>query len=131
VLSWHAPAVRILVIDDYPGTAEAACILLRMLGHDCRPALTGAQAIGELASFEPDLVLVDLELPDIHGSDVAHHARELGSFVAVMSGHEPIDGTPRFADMFVTKPITLAGLRDVLAAAESRRAAGGGPDRSA
>src|SRR5215831_15276004 len=113
--------MRILVIDDYPGTAEATCILLRMLDHDCRPALSGAQAIGELASFDPELVLVDLELPDIHGSDIARHARERGMFVVVMSGHEPTNTLP-FADMFVTKPLTLETLRDVLAAAASRQA---------
>jgi DNA-binding response OmpR family regulator len=117
--------MRILVVDDYPGTAEATCILLRMLEHDCRPALSGAQAIVELGSFEPELVIVDLELPDIHGSDVALHARERGMFVVVMSGHEPTNNLP-FADMFVTKPITLETLRDVLAAATSRPAAGGG-----
>jgi len=123
--------MRILVIDDFPGTAEASCILLRMLGHDCRPALNGAQAIGELATFDPELVLVDLELPDVSGTDVARHARERGAFVVVVSGHEAPEGPTPFADMFVTKPLTLDCLRDVVAAATSRRAAGGGPDRSA
>ncbi len=133
MLSWHAPAekMRILVVDDFPGTAEAACILLHLLGHECRPALTGAQAIGALASFEPELVLVDLELPDVSGYDVARLARERGTFVAFTSGHEPADDVSRLADAFVTKPITLENLRDVLAAAASRRAAGGDPDRSA
>jgi CheY-like chemotaxis protein len=59
--------MRVLIVDDYPDTAETACELLRRAGHDCRSATCGAQALAVADSFEPELAILDIGLPDTDG----------------------------------------------------------------
>jgi DNA-binding response OmpR family regulator len=68
--------VKILLIEDHPGVAEISCRVLRELyGHEVRLATTGAEALKEAAAEVPDLVLVDLNLPDMSGYEVAQKLR--------------------------------------------------------
>ena len=66
---------RVLVVDDYVETAEMVCVLLEMIGCECRGAVTGAAAIELARTFAPELVLLDLWLADMHGSEVARLLR--------------------------------------------------------
>lgn len=66
---------RVLVVDDYVETAEMVCVLLEMLGCECAGVTTGAAAIELARTFAPDLVLLDLWLADMHGSEVARRLR--------------------------------------------------------
>jgi len=59
--------MRVLIVDDYPDTAETACELLRRAGHDCRGATCGAQALAVANEFSPELAVLDIGLPDIDG----------------------------------------------------------------
>ncbi|HEX8113745.1 MAG TPA: response regulator [Kofleriaceae bacterium] len=56
-----------LIVDDYPGTAETAGKLLRGAGHECRSARSGAEALVVADAFEPEVAILDIGLPDIDG----------------------------------------------------------------
>jgi DNA-binding response OmpR family regulator len=59
--------MRVLIVDDYPDTAETACELLRNAGNDCRSATCGAEALGVADAFKPELAILDIGLPDLDG----------------------------------------------------------------
>lgn len=67
--------LRVLIVDDYPGTAEVIATLVRSFGHTCRTAGTGRHALAEALELDPDVILLDLGLPDLSGFDVARALR--------------------------------------------------------
>lgn len=68
--------MKILLVEDHAGLAEISSRLLRELyGHEVRMAATGAEALRAASSAVPDLVLIDLNLPDMSGYDVARSLR--------------------------------------------------------
>ena len=65
---------RILIVDDDVGAADALASLLQSTGYgDARVANTGANALALAVEFVPTVALVDLELPDMSGYEVARH----------------------------------------------------------
>lgn len=69
------PKHRVLVVDDYPDAAETTCALLTMLGHACRFATCGVDALIEAAQFNPDIAILDIGLPDLSGFELARRLR--------------------------------------------------------
>jgi CheY-like chemotaxis protein len=67
---------RVLVVDDNVDSAEAIGRLLQLKGHDVRCAFDGASAITIAQQFGPDLILLDISLPDIDGYEVLRRLRE-------------------------------------------------------
>lgn len=65
---------RILVVDDTPGTRYATCRVLKHAGFETIEAATGAEAL-EQAKGPIDLILLDVQLPDIHGHEVCRRLR--------------------------------------------------------
>jgi CheY-like chemotaxis protein len=63
--------LRVLVVDDHRDSADSLGHLLTTLGHDARVAYGGADARAEAASFPPDVVLMDIEMPGEDGYAVA------------------------------------------------------------
>jgi two-component system CheB/CheR fusion protein len=59
--------MRVLIVDDYPGTAETAGKLLKAAGHECLSATSSAKALALADEFEPEVAIVDISLPDIDG----------------------------------------------------------------
>src|SRR5438128_12338022 len=83
--------MRVLIVDDYPGSVDASQLLLELLGHECRTAMDGASALQQFRAFEPDIVLLDIGLPDLSGYEVAREIRageQRGKrvFIAAMTG---------------------------------------------
>jgi signal transduction histidine kinase len=71
--------LRILVVDDEADIREMTLYLLTMWGHEVHTADSGEQAIAAAVALRPDLVMLDIGLPDINGYDVARRIRgELG-----------------------------------------------------
>ncbi|MCM2564530.1 ATP-binding response regulator [Janthinobacterium kumbetense] len=68
---------RILVVDDNRDAADTLAELLEMYGHTVRTAYTGAQAAERTLEFKPDIVFLDIGLPDTSGYDVAVKMRQL------------------------------------------------------
>ncbi len=67
---------RILVVDDNRNVAESVAILLRQSGHDVRTAHDGLEAVPMAATFRPDVVLLDIGLPNIDGYETARQLRQ-------------------------------------------------------
>ena len=70
------PKLRILVVDDYADTAETLAVWLRLAGHEVKSADSGAQALATAERFHPQVVLLDIGLPDMDGYEVAQALRQ-------------------------------------------------------
>jgi len=118
---------RILVVDDEPGLVHALAINLRAHGWDVTTALNGAGALDLAASWHPDVVLLDLGLPDISGLDVIAGIRGWSRVpIVVLSarqdGEDKVDALDAGADDYVTKPFAMNELLARLRAAVRRAA---------
>jgi len=67
---------RVLVVDDHLDTAHTLAILLRGMGHEVEFAINGYAAIEIARRFRPEIVLLDMLLPDLDGCEVARKLRE-------------------------------------------------------
>jgi signal transduction histidine kinase/CheY-like chemotaxis protein len=117
--------LRVLVVDDNVDAANLLAEALRDRAHEVAVTHDGTSALAEAAARVPDLVLLDLGLPDMNGHDVARRLREELSLkstrIVAVSGY----GREQFKDRsdeaglddHVVKPIDLAELDRVLAAA--------------
>jgi CheY-like chemotaxis protein len=67
---------RILVVDDNADAADALAFMLRAAGHDVNTANDGLEALSVSAAFRPQIVLLDLGMPNLNGYATAHRMRE-------------------------------------------------------
>jgi two-component system KDP operon response regulator KdpE len=117
---------RVLVVDDEPQILRALRINLRARHYEVHTAATGADALRTAAEHPPDLVVLDLGLPDMDGVEVIHGLRGWSSTpIVVLSGRtdstDKVEALDAGADDYVTKPF---GVDELLARmrAVSRRA---------
>jgi two-component system CheB/CheR fusion protein len=143
--STHAPEPepakyrhRVLIVDDYPDAAEATCMLFTRLGHLCRCALCGEHALDEARAFLPDIIILDIGLPDVSGYEVARTLRQRhgpGVYLAALTGWGQPEDRRRAIDagfdQHIVKPATAQVLCELVAAAERRRDQLGLPPPSA
>ena len=106
---------RVLVVDDDPQLLRALRITLRADGHDVVTAADGTTALHEAAAAHPDLVVLDLGLPDLDGTEVLAGLRPwFGGPVLVLSARadsrDKVDALDAGADDYVTKPFDMAEL---------------------
>jgi two-component system KDP operon response regulator KdpE len=106
---------RILVVDDEAQLRHA--IVRSLIGHDyaVREAEDGATAVREFSAFKPDVVLLDLVLPDVSGVEVCREIRRLRDtpiIVLSVLGEEraKIDALDAGADDYLTKPFGVGEL---------------------
>jgi CheY-like chemotaxis protein len=66
---------KVLIVDDQPDAVASMAMLVRHLGHEAEVAQNGAQAIEAARRFKPEIVFLDLKLPDIDGWQVARSIR--------------------------------------------------------
>src|SRR5207302_1843494 len=66
---------RILVVDDNKDAAESLALLLQLARHEVQIALDGSAALEVARTFRPEVVLIDIGLPDMNGYEVARHLR--------------------------------------------------------
>jgi CheY-like chemotaxis protein len=89
---------RVLLIDDHPDGLMMNTLFIRSLGHEVQIAETGLAAEELVRSFRPDLVFVDLVLPDIDGCDLARGlASKLGggAKIYILTGYDDVDARQR------------------------------------
>ena len=67
---------KIIVVDDNADVAESLALWLGDCGHDVRVTSTGAAALREAQVFAPEIMLIDVGLPDMSGHDVARTAAQ-------------------------------------------------------
>jgi len=113
------PPLRILVADDERDTVYTLLQLLRDGGHDTRGVYKGGDVMPLLESFDPDVVLLDIAMPDASGWDVARDIRrrygERRPLLIAISGlykqsADHILGTMAGFNYFVAKPYDPAAL---------------------
>jgi two-component system CheB/CheR fusion protein len=66
---------RVLLVDDYPDALESWSLFLRVSGYEVEEACDGPSALQMTQSFDPDLIVLDLDLPGITGIEVARRLR--------------------------------------------------------
>ena len=69
------PMANVIVVDDLPDVADSFAELLTLFGHDVRVAYCGTQALSEIDQHAPDVVLADLDMPQIDGCELARRIR--------------------------------------------------------
>jgi two-component system OmpR family response regulator len=103
----------VLVVDDEPNISALLSATLRLVNFDVRVAESGHGALVAVEEFEPDLVVLDVMLPDLDGFDVARRLRAAGQGVPVLfltarDGLEDrISGLTAGGDDYVSKPFSL------------------------
>jgi CheY-like chemotaxis protein len=114
---------RVLVVDDNLDAVHSMALLLKMMGHEVQFAINGFAAIEIARNFRPDLILLDMGLPDVKGDDIARQLKwepglERTRIIAV-TGRSGDEERRRAADAgcqdFFLKPLDAATLEYVLA----------------
>ncbi|OZF00313.1 DNA-binding response regulator [Rhodococcus sp. 15-2388-1-1a] len=117
--------VRVLVVDDEPQIVRALRINLNVRGFEVVSAASGGEALRVAANFHPDIVILDLGLPDIDGIDVIAGLRGWTDVpILVLSARtdsaDTVEALDAGADDFVTKPFGMDELLARLRAALRR-----------
>jgi len=123
-------AARLLVVEDEPNILELLAASLRYAGYDVVTAAAGADAVQAAQRHRPDLIVLDVMLPDMDGFEVLHRLRGGGTRTPVVfltardSTEDKIRGLTLGGDDYVTKPFSL---EEVIARIEAvlRRTRGG------
>ncbi len=109
------PGPRILVVDDEPNIAELLSDALTFEGYQVGVASTGAEALEQVRNFRPNLVMLDVMLPDFDGNEVCRRLRNQGEQVPVMfltardTVEDKVEGLG-LGDDYVTKPFSIEEL---------------------
>ncbi|MFT5682763.1 MAG: two-component system cell cycle sensor histidine kinase/response regulator CckA, partial [Myxococcota bacterium] len=111
---------RVLVIDDEPTVLELVDRALGMKGYEVLLASSGAEGMAMLSDVVPDVVLLDMSMPEMSGLEVMAAIREQHPQLPVIltSGH-PQSEAVQLADGFLHKPYRLSTLASTIAAAIS------------
>lgn len=107
--------VRVLVIDDEPQIRKLLQVSLKAQGFFVEEAPTGRDGINKAAVFKPDLLIVDLGLPDMDGKEVIREIREWSTVPIIIltardQEQEKIEALDYGADDYVTKPFSMGEL---------------------
>jgi|GEM_PF-470706 len=113
---------RILIIDDNEAAAQGIKRLLEMRGHEVQTAYTGQTGIDTLNAYSPNVILLDIGLPDMNGYEVAEHIRTHmaggGPTLVALTGYgQDEDKAMARAAGFnyhLTKPVSLRELEGLL-----------------
>lgn len=112
----------ILVVDDDTDTCDALAMMLQMLGHEISVAHDGKGALDAAARIRPDVILLDIGLPEVDGYEIARHLRKCLEFSSVrlvaLTGYGGAEHRSRAMqagfDAYLVKPIDFDTLADLL-----------------
>lgn len=119
-------ALRVLIVDDNRDGADALGLLVEALGNQVHVTYGGIQALDVATAFQPDLMLIDLVMPDIDGCELATQLRHLPSFkqtkIVAITGlkdeRHRVLAMKAGCDLVLTKPAALNEIKAVLASVE-------------
>ncbi|SAL01923.1 signal transduction histidine kinase with CheB and CheR activity [Caballeronia pedi] len=117
-----AATSKILVVDDNTDAAESTAMVLRLDGHEVKIAGDGASALQVAAGFRPDIVLLDIGLPDMDGYQICRELRTTrecaGSLLIGLSGYAGEEYRERARqagfDHYMVKPATITDLNRIM-----------------
>ncbi|HUJ06914.1 MAG TPA: response regulator transcription factor [Streptosporangiaceae bacterium] len=107
---------RVLVVDDEPNIRELVQVALKFHGCAVSTAANGSEAIRQAEASEPDLIVLDVMLPDIDGFEVCRRLRAAGNEVPVIfltardTSSDTVTGLAIGGDDYVTKPFSVEAL---------------------
>ena len=113
---------RVLIVDDHRDGADALGLLVEELGHQVHVTYGGVKALEVAAAFRPDLILVDLAMPEMDGCHLVIHFRQILAFVhtkiVAVTGHADEEhktlALKAGFDVVLFKPVTLTGIKAAL-----------------
>jgi two-component system OmpR family response regulator len=126
---------RLLVVEDDPNIRELLSASLRFAGFAVDAVTTGTEAVTAVRDIKPDLVVLDVMLPDLDGFEVMRRVRENGIripvvFLTARDGTEDkVRGLTLGGDDYVTKPFSLEELTARIRAVLRRTNGDPGPNR--
>ncbi|HUS22890.1 MAG TPA: response regulator [Aeromicrobium sp.] len=123
--------MSVLIVEDDLRLARTVTISLRARGYEARAATNGSQALALVEEFTPDVIVLDLGLPDMDGTELIGRLRAWTDVpIVVLSGRsesaDKVDALDLGADDYVTKPFEIDELLARLRALVRR--VGSGPD---
>ena len=104
---------RVLVVDDEPNITELVAMALKYVGFDVATASSGRDALSSVGDFRPDLIVLDVMMPDLDGFEVCRRLRADGIRVPVVyltardATEDKVRGLTIGGDDYVTKPFSL------------------------
>src|SRR5215475_2493908 len=107
---------RVLVVDDEPNIRELVQVALKFHGCAVSTAANGSEAIRQAEATTPDLIVLDVMLPDIDGFEVCRRLRSAGNEVPVIfltardTSSDTVTGLAIGGDDYVTKPFSVEAL---------------------
>jgi len=122
------PSCNVLVVDDNRDSTDSMAMFVSLMGHETRGVYDGQIAIELAQTFVPDLVLLDLAMPDMDGFEVLERLRKSSIFnhttIVAMTGFGGDDARQRSIsagfDDHLTKPVNPALLTQLLRACEEK-----------
>ena len=114
-MSLDLAGARILVVDDEPNIAELLSAALTFEGYQVGVAATGAEALEQVRTFRPNLVMLDVMLPDFDGNEVCRRLRNQGEQMPIVfltardTTQDKVEGLS-LGDDYVTKPFSVEEL---------------------
>jgi two-component system, OmpR family, response regulator len=110
----QTPHAKLLVVDDEPDIVELLSASLKYHGYEVATAASGRQAMEEARRFRPDMILLDVMMPELDGFDVLRRLRGEGTRTPVLfltardATEDKIKGLTLGGDDYVTKPFSLS-----------------------
>jgi two-component system CheB/CheR fusion protein len=106
------PTRKLLLVDDSEIACRSTARLLEMSGHEVRIAFDGQSALAQITNFHPDVIILDLRLPDISGYELLRQLKERehlrdAKFIALTGYGEEFQRNDFEVDFhhFLTKPV--------------------------
>jgi CheY-like chemotaxis protein len=114
---------RVLVADDHQDSASSLAMMLQLLGNEVRVARDGLDAVGLAERFRPQVILMDLGMPNLDGYEATRRIREQpwGAEVVIVAltgwGQEAdrVKSKAAGCDAHLVKPVDLPDLEKILA----------------
>jgi CheY-like chemotaxis protein len=118
-------ALRVLIVDDNQAIADLLALLVVQMGYDALATYDGEDALADIKTFDPDVVLVDIFMPGLDGFSLCPMLRQAVAHpikVIAVSGFTKILSAERFAeggfDAYISKPASAETLKRLLADAD-------------
>ncbi|GAA4569982.1 response regulator transcription factor [Planotetraspora kaengkrachanensis] len=108
-----SPEARLLVVEDEPNILELLAASLRFAGFEVNTASSGGEAVSAAQRHRPDLIVLDVMLPDMDGFDIVRRLRGGGTHTPVVfltardATEDKVRGLTLGGDDYVTKPFSL------------------------